>query len=268
MFKAMNQAGPCRHRLKKCCLLLICVAGFVLGARAEDVSFTNLLAQGELFMSSNDVPAAMKFYDQAGLLAAGNAVDLCGLSRRYCDLMYLTSSTAVQKELAARALACALLAVKAVPTNATAHATLAVCYAKNCGFADLKTELEYSRRFKLEAEQTLALDPKQDIAYYLLGRWNYGVANVGLLSWAYVKVVYGGLPQASNEEAIADFKKAIALAPDRIIHHAGLAMVYAATGERKLELVELEKCRALKPSDREDADAQSEAEMRLAAIGR
>jgi tetratricopeptide (TPR) repeat protein len=83
-----------------------------------------------------------------------------------------------------------------------------------------------------------------------------------------VKIVYGGLPRASNEEAIRNFQKAIELAPERIIHHAGLALVYAATSQREMEIAELEKCRALKPSDRADADAQREAAKRLAALGR
>jgi tetratricopeptide (TPR) repeat protein len=172
----------------------------------------------------------------------------------------------MQKELVSRALTCALQAVKVNSNNATAHACAAVCYAKSCAGADIKTELAYSRLFKLEAEKTIALDPRQDIAYYLLGRWNYGVANMGMVSWAFVKVVYGGLPKASNAEAIANFKKAIALAPERIMHHAGLAMVYETTGDKKLELEELKKCCALRPVGHEDEDAQREAEKKLAAL--
>jgi len=145
---------------------------------------------------------------------------------------------------------------------------VAVCYAKSCAFADIKTQLSYSRLFKLEAEKTIALDPRQDIAYYLLGRWHYAVANVGLLSRAFVKVVYGGLPKASNEDAVRNFQKAIELAPDRIMHHAGLAMVYEATGQRALEIAELEKCRRMKPGGLEDEEAQRDAAKKLAARGR
>jgi len=182
-------------------------------------------------------------------------------------LMYLTKSTDVQKDLAQRALACSFQAVKADSNNATAHACVAVCYAKNSLFADVRTKLNYSRLIKLESERTITLDPKQDIGYYLLGRWNYGVANVGLVSRAFVKVVYGGLPEASNAEAVANFKKAIELAPDRILNHAGLAMVYETTGETKLEIDELKKCRELKGISLEDEDAQRDAVQKLAALG-
>jgi Tfp pilus assembly protein PilF len=196
-----------------------------------------------------------------------NSAALCVLARKYCDLMYLTSSTDVQKDLAEKALVCSLQAVKADSNNATAHACVAVCYAKKSLYADVKTKLDYSRQIKHESEKTVALDPKQDIGYYLLGRWNYGVANIGLISRAYVRVVYGGLPEASNEEAINNFKQAIELAPDRILNHAGLAMVYETTGDKKSEIAELKKCRELKGISLEDEEAQRDAVQKLAALG-
>jgi len=200
--------------------------------------------------------------------AGSNAPNLCVLSRRFCDLMYLTNAAAAKKDLLQRALQCAQQAVAVAPEHATAHASLAVCFAQRCAFDNVKGRLADSRQFKLQAEKALALDPRQDIAYYLLGRWNYAIANLDLLSRAYVKAIYGGLPQASNQAAIKDFQKAIALAPNRILYRAGLAMVYAAVGKKDLEIAELEKCRALKPSDREDAEAQRDAEKRLAALTR
>ena len=81
-----------------------------------------------------------------------------------------------------------------------------------------------------------------------------------------VKIIYGGLPSASNAEAIKNFKQAIALKPDRIIHHAELGKVYAATGEKKLARAEFEKCAALKPVDRDDDEAQKDAAKRLIEI--
>ena len=249
-------------------LVLLCALLFNFSTRAEDFSFTNYVAQAALAEARRDISAALKIFAEAEARESGNVTNLCVLSRHYCDLMYLTNSASAKRDLLQRALHCAQQAVSAGPENATAHACLGVCCAQSCAFANIKGELDYSRRFKFEAEKTIAIDPKQDIAYYLLGRWHYGVANVGLLSRAYVKIVYSGLPKASNEDAVKIFQKAIELAPDRIIHHAGLAMVYAATGERNRQIAELEKCRALKPADREDEAARREAEKRLAALGK
>lgn len=248
-------------------LLLGCLMMAPHSSEAEDYSFSNSLAQAAVAEKNLDVPGALKIYNNAALTESKNSAGLCVLARKYCDLMYLTKSTDVLEDLARRALDCSLEAVKADSNNATAHACVAVCYAKNSEFADVKTKITYSRQIKIEAEKTVALDPKQDIGYYLLGRWNYGVANMGMVSRAFVRLVYGGLPAASNEEAVAEYKKAIEVTPDRIINHAGLAEVYETMGEEKLEIAELKKCRDLKPISFEDRDAQRDAIKKLAALG-
>jgi tetratricopeptide (TPR) repeat protein len=235
-------------------------------ALAGDASFTNSLARADLAQKNGDIQEALKIYDANQKAEGSNAANLCVLSRRYCDLTFLTNSPSAQKDLVTHALACAQQAVQADPSNATAHASLAVCYAKSCNYTDIKTKLAYSRIFKAEAEKAITLDPRQDVAYYLLGRWNYGIASVGMWSRAYVKMVYGGLPPASLEGAILNFKKACELSPHCILNHAGLAMAYEAVGEKKFEIAELEKCCALKPLNPEDKDALRDAQKKLAAL--
>jgi tetratricopeptide (TPR) repeat protein len=228
-------------------------------APAQKASFTDLLAEGEKAETNGNEPAAAAFYNQAKQLEPDNVTNLCVLTKRYCDLMFLAASVDAKKDLLIRATACARRAVALCPTNSTAHASLAVCFAKACPLADIKDAVAYSRLLKAEAETAVRLNPREDVAYYLLGRWNCGVANMGILAAAYVRVVYGGLPSASNEEAIADFKKAIAIAPDHPIYHAGLANVYKITGQTAAAQAEFKKCVALKPSDRNDRDAQQDA---------
>lgn len=237
-------------------------------ALAGASAFDDCLVQARGAAERGDFGQALENYASARKMATGNSTNLCLLSRCYCDLTWLANSKSLQKELIAKAMACAAQAVAADPQNATAHSSLAVCYAKDCTLVDIKTELEDSRRFKQEAEKAIALDPKQDIAYYLLGRWNYGIAGAGWLSRTYVKIVYGGLPDASFQTAIADFQKACELAPARILNHTALAMAYAAVGDKKSELAELRKACALKPLGPEDRDALERARRELTHLER
>jgi tetratricopeptide (TPR) repeat protein len=230
---------------------------FSVTARAED--FTNVLARAVLAEQRDDLSAAVMIYRQVEPLEASNAVNLCRLSRAYCDLMYLNRSTAVQTNLLGHALACALKAVRLDPQDALAHVCVAVCYAKNCSFVSIKARVADSRLFKNEAEVALRLDPRQDVAYYLLGRWEYAIANLNFVSRGFVKIAYGGLPAASNEQAIACLKTAIRLAPRCILYRADLAKVYKTVGQEQLAQQELAECVRLKPLDRDDADAQKEA---------
>jgi tetratricopeptide (TPR) repeat protein len=243
----------------------LCVLSLAVQAQAGNASFAGCLAQGGLAAKNGDVPAAAKFYSAAVQLEHGNSSNLCALTKCFCDLMHLAGSSATQKMLAENALACSQAAIKADPQNATAHICAAICYAKNFPYADNATKVLYSLSLKAEAEKAIALDPKQDVAYYLLGRWNYGVANMNLFYKGLVKLAYGGLPVASNAEAVKDFKQAIRLEPGRIINHAELAKVYRATGQKDLARQELETSAHLKPLDPDDAEAQIEAAKELTA---
>jgi tetratricopeptide (TPR) repeat protein len=189
--------------------------------------------------------------------AQTNPVDsLCAETKLYCDQMHNTKSEPAQKILAAKALDCAQRAVAADTNNAKAHLCLAVAYVKNFLLVDTRTAINYSRHIKAEAETAIRLDPRNDVSYYLLGRWYYGVANMNFIYKGLVKLIYGGLPHASNELALENFRMAAALAPKRIIHHLELAKTYHVTGQYELAMAELKTCAALRPTDRDDADAQ------------
>ena len=245
---------------------LALLTGFASPSPAQPAySFSNCLTQADAAYHRGDLAKALDLYAQAQTLEATNASHLCAVTKCYCDLMHHSTNSAAQPELARRALAAALQAISADPLSVTSHLCVAICYAKSFPFVDLRTKVAYSRGIKTEAEKALALDPHQDIAYYLLGRWHTGVANMGFFACGIVKIVYGGLPHASNADAIACFQKAIALAPNRIIHHAGLSRAYAAAGENDLAHRELETCRALKPVDQDDVDAQTFAAAALAS---
>ena len=184
---------------------------------------------------------------------------LCLQTRQYCDQMHAAKSEAEQKSLAAKALDCAQRAVLADTNSAKAHLCLAVSYVKNFPFVDTRTQVHYSRFIKTEAETAIRLDPKNDVSYYLLGRWHYGVANMNFIYKGLVKIVYGGLPKASNQLALENFQKAIQLAPGRVIHRLELAKAYHTTDQAELALAELKQCAALTPVDDDDTEAKKTA---------
>jgi tetratricopeptide (TPR) repeat protein len=235
---------------------------------AVENSFQDLLDRSAAAAQRGDLDRAIELDSAAEKIAATNSSQLCVLTKHYCDLMYSTESAAAKKSLAQHALACARQAEEVDHKNPAAHLCVAVSLVKNFPNASNQTKVNWSRDIKKECETALELNPSEDIAYYLLARWNYAVANRSFIVKTLVKVAYGGLPSASNMEAVKDLNKAIALAPNRIIHHAELAKVYETLGEHSMARVELEKCRSLKPIDRDDTEAQQEAGRQLLKFGK
>ena len=164
---------------------------------------------------------------------------------------------------ARRSLDAARQAVALAPENSKAHLALSVAYGRITDFVDNRTKIEDSRLVKSEAEKTLLLNPREDIAYHVLGRWNYGVATLNPVLKLIARFIYGGMPDASLEEAVKDYQKAIAIAPQRVIHHAELARTYTAMGNTDDARKEWETVLTLKPDDNESLNDEKEAREAL-----
>ena len=191
---------------------------------------------------------------------------LLRISRKYSDVVSGLPSPSAKREAAEKALAYAKRAVGLEPNNAKAHLSIAVAYGRLTDFVGNRTKLEYSRFIREEVGRSLELDPSDDHAWHVLGRWHAGVANVNPVLRAMAKVVYGGLPAASNEEAVKCLRKAAELAPRRISHRSELARVYGTIGQHELAAKEWKAVLALPSADAEDQKDKAEARAALARI--
>ncbi len=117
------------------------------------------------------------------------------------------------------------------------------------------------------AERALKLDPTDSYAWHVLGAWNYELAQMGPLSRAFVKMVYGGMPPASNEEAERLFRKAMELAPERVSHHAELGRTLAVLGRKDEARLELNKALSLPSREKDDPESKKRAMETLAHLG-
>ena len=227
--------------------------------------------QAELFIEQGDAQVkalhtteALALFDQAARADPNDVEILLRISQQCSNLIAVAKTPAEAPAYARRSLEDAQKAVTLAPDNPKAHLALAVAYGRLTDFEDNRTKVAYSRFVKAEVDKTLELNPKEDFAYHVLGRWNYGVATLNTMMKLMARFVYGGMPDASLEEAERDYKKAIELAPQRVIHHHELARVYVALGKPDLARQEWEKELTLKPEDNEGINDQKEAAAALA----
>ena len=243
----------------------VCAVLFGGAARglAQNPRLLALLEEGDRQESSLGSRAALTSFLEAETLEPNNAAVLVRIAKEYSDLIDETKPPREAERLGETALAYAKRAVSLEPSSAKAHLCLAVCYGKLTDFADARTRVEYARATKEEADKSLALDPTDDYAYHVLGRWNYGVANLNpFVKWI-AQISYGGLPDASNEEAAKDYKKAAEIAPQRIVHHNELARVYVALGKNDLARKEWQTVLDLPAANKADEAAKQEAKEAL-----
>jgi len=113
------------------------------------------------------------------------------------------------------------------------------------------------------SETAVKLDPRNDLAGHFLGRWHQELAQIGGVTRALALVAYDGLPAALNEEAVRCFKKAVALRPDRLIHHIELGRTYAAMGLKDEAIKSLKKGLSMANIDKDDPETKQRGKSTL-----
>jgi tetratricopeptide (TPR) repeat protein len=237
---------------------------------AEDPKVTALIVQGDAEEREHHTRAALSTFRAAEQIEPRNVGVLLRISKQYSDLISDTKPESVAQSVAQKALDYAQRAVVIDPRSAKAHLSVAVSYGKLTDFVSNKTKVEYSRLVREETLRSIELDPTDDFAWHVLGRWHQGVANVSGVLKALAKVAYGGLPPASNEEAVRCMKKAIELAPQRLIHHSELARIYKTMRKPELAAKEWQTILDLAVRDKGDEKDLAEArqELRLTSSGK
>jgi tetratricopeptide (TPR) repeat protein len=136
-------------------------------------------------------------------------------------------------------------AVAADPAGADGHFALAASVGRTSLRLGQRARIRRAATIRSEAMRTIALNPRHDGAYHILGRWNAEIMRISGLSRFFAKKFLGAgvFNQASWARAIYNMEKAIQLDPSRIYHHLELAEIYAdrkrlADAETQLQLVD------------------------------
>lgn len=200
---------------------------------------------------------ALTMLDEALQENPGDAELLWRRAQTYVDVGEEASGDR-QEELYQKAVEDARAAVEAAPELANTHLSLAIAAGRVALNSGTKRKVELSRDIKEHVDQAIALDPDNDLAYHVRGRWNYGVADLGWFARAIVKTVYGGLPEASFEQAAADFEKALEL-DEKVVHHLELGRTLMKLDREQQAAQQFEQAIALEPFDSQDQRYQQEA---------
>ena len=180
------------------------------------------------------------------------------------DVAQANHDTRAAENASRRALETAERALKADPKNAKAHLSMAIASGRMTDYVDNTTKVALSRRVRDEAERAIELDPKEDGAYYILGRWHYGVASVNPVLKFAARMVIGALPPASMKEAARNFEKAVALVPNDIEYHHQLALTFKALGRKDKAIQQWRAVLALPAVNWNDDQVKSEARAAVA----
>ncbi|AOS83583.1 hypothetical protein BIU88_05140 [Chlorobaculum limnaeum] len=137
-------------------------------------------------------------------------------------------------------------AVQLDDSNASAHTWLAAALALKADRIGAKEKLNRAAEIKRELDRALELNPNDDVAWSMLGSYNFEVSKIGWFNRFMGGTFVGQMPKGSREEAEKNFKKAISLNPRVIRHYHELALLYIEE-DRKQEALNALRMAATKP---------------------
>jgi tetratricopeptide (TPR) repeat protein len=247
-------------------VLFFCVAGLFVAEPGHAQSMSDAGPLDSALVQVDDLRQAGDFQDALSRLSAlrdeyGDDVGiLWRQSLTHVDVAKTIDDADAVAQRYRTALQRADAALAADTTNAHAHLAKAVSEGRIALDAGTRERVQRSRAVKEHADRAIELDDTLPGAFHARGRWNREVSDLNFFERAIVKTVYGGLPEASFEAAVEDFKRAIALENVRF-HHLELAKTYLKMdreADAKAELQTVLELPAQEPFDdqyREEAQA-------------
>ena len=191
------------------------------------------IAQGDSLYAARDVSGALAKYEAVLKDAPGEYDALRKAARASTDLGEFEPSTSVRSEHFSRARQYAERAVKANGSGAEGQFELARALGRTALAAGIKERVRLATEVRAHALGALSHDPRHAGAMDVLGMWNAEVMRLSGLERAFAKAFLGGkvLGEANWGAAARYLEQAVALEPDRIVHHLDLAGVYRDVGK-------------------------------------
>ena len=118
------------------------------------------------------------------------------------------------------------VALKINAQSAEANFVMSVAMGRMAMISSGKEKVQYVNEIRKYAENTLKYDPNSFKAYHVLGKWNYEVSNLSPVERALAKLLFGGIPKASLQDAIRYYEKSRSLESTFALNYLELAKAY------------------------------------------
>lgn len=200
-------------------------------APAEAQSAPVLVAAGVAAMDARNPVSALREYQEALAIDSTSYEANWRASIAAVDIGKQTPDSVpdpTRDSLFALAERYATRAVAANPGGADGWFALANAIGRTSLTLGAKARVQRAAEIRDDALKAIELNPRQDGAFHVMGRWNAEIMRLSGFQRFFAKSFLGGavFSQASWDNAVANMKRAIQLRPEFIYHHYDLALIY------------------------------------------
>jgi len=217
-------------------------------ARAKE-----LLEKGIAYEKQLQPDKALQCFEEAYSIAEGSVKDTARLrvAKNMADMsMDLKKTNAERQKLCTQAAEIAQELVDTMPGEANNQVALSCCLGRLAIFSSNQMKVKLASAVRKHAELAECIDPENDLALHILGRWQNEAAQVNRFVRALIRVVYGdSLGSGSHEKALQYFQKASELNPRRLVHKLEVGRTYYFMGLHDLATLHLEEAIGMEVED-------------------
>jgi tetratricopeptide (TPR) repeat protein len=226
------------------------------------------VAMGDKESAALNPAGALAHYQEAIKLDSTNADALWKAARDAIDLGEFANASKTRDSLYHLAEEYATRGVHANPRIAETHFTLAKALGRAALTKGGREKVSYAGRVREEALAALKIDSVDDGSLHVLGVWNAEIMRLNGMLRFFAKNLLGGqvFGEANWDNARRYLERAVALYPDRIVHHLDLGTVYEDTGDKDKAREQYTLATKLPPSEYNDKHYQQQAEERLRTL--
>ena len=240
---------------------ILCVAAGT--ARAQ--SAADHIALGDREHTAMNAPAALKHYEAALAVDSTSYEANWKAAREAVDAGEFNPSADTRAQLYRDAEHFARRAVAANPGDAEGHFHLARAIGRNALTMGSRDRIKYAKVVRNEALEALKIAPKHPGALHVMGVWNAEVMRLSGFTRMIAKNFLGGavFGQANWQNARQYLEQAVAVEPERLVHHLDLADVYRDTHDVTKAREQYELVIRGAPTEYNDPNYKREAEQRV-----
>src|ERR1043166_8244510 len=221
---------------------------------SAEQSADSLMDKGKVFDRKFQASEALPLYLAAEKLEPKNPDLLVRIARQYRYLMTDAEDTKEKLRLGDLALEYSARVAACGPKDCDAQLAPAITLGKMLPYLPSKEQVSASPQIKESVDKALAVDPRNDTAWHVLGRWHRVLADVNAVKRTLAGILYGALPKGCINEAEHDMQKAIQLNPNRLMHYIELGRIYAQMGRADDARRFINKGLAMRDTEKDDPE--------------
>lgn len=216
-------------------IILVCCSSLINGQ-------TNLLEEAKALERQYNTAQAIIKYEEALIENPNQFSILIRLIEIYCFGLEETKDEEARIDQLNKAKELLNKAKQIDSTQADYLYINAVLLGQLIEVSSVKEKALYTKEIKLLLDEALSKDPNHVKSLYTLAKWNEEVSGLNPAVRAAMKVIFGGLPPASRDNAIELHQKARKLSPGFLANNYDLALLLKKTNKpsQAIELLQIQ----------------------------